>query len=109
MFRCDSQRRWRAGQPSARRPPLGGPGAGKARPERASDLEVQVDPGWAQLLSSGWQPLDPRMVVLDVSGLLTDNTASALEAHRFSCSVALGSARRHAGYGAVAVGDWQEG
>jgi hypothetical protein len=77
--------------------------------QRASDLEVQVDPGWAQLLSSGWQPVDPRMVVLDVSGLLTDNTASALEAHRFSCSVALGSARWHAGYGAVAVGDWQEG
>ncbi len=92
--------------PSARRwAALGREGA----TQRASDLEVQVDPGWAQLLSSGWQPVDPRMVVLDVSGLLGENTASALEAHRFRCSMALGSARWHAGYGAVAVGDWQEG
>ena len=100
--------RRRAGQPGAlarRWAALGREGA----TQQASDLEVQVDPGWAQLVSSGWQPVDPRMVVLDVSGLLTENTASALEAHRFSCSVALGSARWHAGYGAVAVGDWQEG
>lgn len=76
--------------------------------QSVSGLLVQVDPGWAQLVATGWQPPDPRMDVLDVSGLLSTRRGARVLARRFSCSVAVSSARWHAGYGTVAVGDWHE-
>jgi hypothetical protein len=78
--------------------------------QSVSGLLVQVDPGWAQLVASGWQPPDPRLVVLDVSGLLITRRDGRRRAERrFSLGVAVGSALWHDGYGTVAVGDWQEG
>jgi hypothetical protein len=77
--------------------------------QSVSALLVQEDLGWAQLVSAGWQPPDPRMDVLDVSGLLRTSRGGQVVARRFSCSVAVGSARWHAGYGTVALGDWHEG
>ena len=77
--------------------------------ERVSGLLVQEDPGWAQLVSGGWQPPDPRMTVLDISGLVMLRQHRVVRSQRFSCSVAVGSARWHGGYGTVAVGDWREG
>ena len=78
--------------------------------QSVSGLLVQVDPGWAQLVASGWQPPDPRLDVLDVSGLLSTRRAGRRSGERrFSLAVAVGSALWHDGYGTVAVGDWQEG
>jgi hypothetical protein len=77
--------------------------------QSVSGLLVQVDPAWAALVASGWQPADPRMEVLDASGLLrAHRPGGKASARRFSLAVAVGSARWHDGYGTVALGDWQE-
>ena len=44
--------------------------------QTVSDLLVQPDPGWQQLVASGWQPTDARMDILDVAGLLTVTSGS---------------------------------
>lgn len=73
-----------------------------------SDLMVQPDPRFSQVVASGWQPADQRFTVDDVSGLLTVTRGSASTRKHFSMSVYLGSAHWHPGYGTVLVDDWRE-
>jgi hypothetical protein len=76
--------------------------------QMVSDLLVQVDPGWAQMISAGWQPTDVRMTEEDVSGVLTVRQEGNVISHHFGLQVIVGSARWHDGYGTVAVSGWRE-
>ena len=71
-------------------------------------VQAEVDPDWTQIITEGWEPLDPLMTIETVTGAMTDviqGVAAAPES--FSLSVTLGSAAHvHAGYGAVAAGNW---
>ena len=74
---------------------------------RASDLVISVSPVWTQMLSAGWEPVDPLMVMYDVSGTLTVTApghASLVVSIFFALT--LGGASWHPGYGAVAVNNW---
>jgi len=74
---------------------------------RVSGLVISVSPIWTQMLSTGWQPVDPLMVMYDVSGTLTVTTsgrAPVVESIFFALT--LGGASWHPGYGAVAVNNW---
>jgi hypothetical protein len=73
-----------------------------------SDLLAQPDPHWAQIVSTGWQPVDEHFSVVDVSGLLTVHGLGQGGRHQFSLAVYLGSAHWHPGYGTVLVNDWTE-
>lgn len=75
--------------------------------QSVSDLLVQGDPGWAQVIAQGWQPTDARMTAMDVSGLLTVTRGSKSTVHHFTVEVYVGSARWHAGYGTESVTAWQ--
>ena len=75
--------------------------------QTVSGLLVQPDPSWQQLVSSGWQPTDSRMDILDVSGLLTVTNGSHHHVEHFTLSVSVGSARWHPGYGTIAIDEWQ--
>ncbi len=76
--------------------------------QTVSDLLVQADPGWAQLIDQGWQPADIRMSAEDVSGLLTVRAGKAQTSHHFTVEVYVGSARWHGGYGSESVTNWQQ-
>ena len=74
---------------------------------RVSGLVISVSPIWTQMLSTGWKPVDPLMVMYDVSGTLTVTTsgrAPVVESIFFALT--LGGASWHPGYGAVAVDYW---
>jgi len=74
---------------------------------RVSDLVISVSPIWTQMLSTGWKPVDPLMVMYDVSGTLTVTTSGrAPVVESFSFGLTLGGASWHPGYGAVAVDYW---
>jgi hypothetical protein len=73
-----------------------------------SGLLVEPDARWAQIIADGWQPVDQRFSVNDVSGDLTVHQGSTTVAHRFSMVVYTGSARWHDGYGTTLVADWTE-
>ncbi len=77
---------------------------------RVSDLLIQADPQFSQIVASGWQPIDQRFAVEDVTGALTINRsrAAATTTKRFSMAVYVGSAHWHQGYGTVLVNDWKE-
>jgi hypothetical protein len=72
----------------------------------ASDLEVQLDPQWQQMIDAGWQPPDIRAAVEDVSGVLTITRRSVSTKRRFSLVIQVGSGRWRDGYGTVLVSDW---
>jgi hypothetical protein len=74
----------------------------------ASDLEVQLEPQWQQMIDAGWQPTDVRAAVEDVSGVLTITRRKATTTRRFSMVVQVGSAHWREGYGTVLVSDWKE-
>jgi hypothetical protein len=76
--------------------------------QRVSDMVVQADPGWAQVVSAGWQPADVRMTEVDVSGVLIVEQGRSSRSHRFGLQLIVGSARWHDGYGTVAVADWEQ-
>jgi hypothetical protein len=76
--------------------------------QAVSDLMVQPDSSWAQMMAAGWQPADVRMTEEDVSGLVTVHRGARVVTHRFGLKVIVGSARWHDGYGTVAVSGWQE-
>jgi hypothetical protein len=76
--------------------------------QSVSDLLVQADPSWRQIVASGWQPADVRMTEEDVSGLLTVRSNGTVTAQHFSLQVYVGSARWHDGYGTIVVTGWQE-
>ena len=73
-----------------------------------ADLEVGLDPGWQAMVDAGWQPVDLRSAVEDVSGVLVVRGPHGRTAHRFSLSLQVGSAHFHPGYGSVLLGGWQE-
>jgi hypothetical protein len=73
-----------------------------------ADLEVEVDPSWARLVASGWQPPDPRMTVEDVSGTLSTHEGDTTTTSRFRLALGVGTARWHPGYGTIAVGGYSE-
>jgi hypothetical protein len=76
--------------------------------QSVSDLQVEVDPDWTQIISEGWQPADARMTIEVVTGTMTISTdGQAAPPQSFSLTVTLGTAAHvRSGYGAVAVGDW---
>jgi hypothetical protein len=76
--------------------------------QSVSGLEAEVDPDWAQIISEGWQPRDPRMTIETVAGTLTVTTEGhAAPPESFSFTLTLGTAAHvHCVYGAVAAGDW---
>lgn len=74
---------------------------------RVGGLVTSVSPIWTELLSSGWQPVDPLMVMYDVSGTLTVTTPQHLPTvESFFFVLTLGGASWHPGYGAVVLNDW---
>lgn len=73
-----------------------------------SDVVVQADPTFAQIAASGWEPIDQRFAVDDVSGVLTVTGGQMVARHTFSMAVYVGSAHWHPGYGTVLVDDWKE-
>ncbi len=73
----------------------------------ASDLEVQLDPQWQQMIDAGWQPPDVRAVVEDVSGVLRVTRGRATTTRRFAMVIQVGSAHWREGYGTVLVSDWK--
>ena len=83
--------------------------AGEATTQSTSGLLVQTDPGWSQMVAAGWQPPDPRMTELDLSGVLSVRSGAATSSQNFSLQLIVGSSRWHDGYGTVAVGGWKEG
>ena len=82
--------------------------------QTVSGLQEQVNPDWLSLISSGWEPVDPAMTILTVTGtLVTRGMASSgpseADSQSFSVVVTLGSNGARPGYGAVAVDDWTLG
>jgi len=76
---------------------------------RVSGLVTSVSPIWTELLATGWQPVDPLMVMYDVSGALTVTTPGhAPNVESFFFVLTLGGASWHPGYGAVVMNDWTE-
>lgn len=74
---------------------------------RLSGLVISVNPIWTEMLESGWKPVDPLMVIYDVSGTLTVTTpGSPVEIESVSFALTLGGASWHLGYGAVALDYW---
>ena len=82
--------------------------AGAGVRQTVSNLLVQADPAWAQMIAAGWQPSDVRMTEEDVSGLVEVHQAGGAASHRFRLQVIVGSSRWRGGYGTVAVSGWQE-
>lgn len=75
---------------------------------KVSDVVVQPDPQFSRIVASGWQPIDQRFAVEDVTGTLTTSGGGPATARRFSMAVYVGSAHWHDGYGTVLVGGWKE-
>jgi hypothetical protein len=73
-----------------------------------SGLLVEPDARWSQIIADGWQPVDERFSVDDVSGELTVHQGTTVTDHRFSMVVYTGSARWHTGYGTTLVTNWTE-
>jgi hypothetical protein len=73
-----------------------------------SNLVVQADPQFSQIVASGWEPVDQRFAVEDVTGLLPVAHGSTRTRTNFSMTVYVGSAHWHDGYGTVLVNDWKE-
>jgi hypothetical protein len=77
--------------------------------QTVTGLTTSVDPAWARQIAQGWQPTDPLLTVIDITGTLTVTAPGRPPArHLFSLSLMLGTALHHPGYGAVAVANWTE-
>jgi len=75
--------------------------------ERVTDLLVAVDPSWTEVIAKGWEPRDPLMTMMDVTGTLIVRTGVTTTRHAVSMVLALGSCHRAPGLGAMAVQDWR--
>jgi len=76
----------------------------------ASSVTMSVAPAWSQALAGGWQPPDPRMDFLDVTGNLTVAQPGRRRAVKpFSLVLGLGTAEYHNGYGAMSLNNWTVG
>jgi hypothetical protein len=80
--------------------------ARSGRAQSVTNLETVVNPQWLALTATGWQPDDPAMTVLTVTGDLISRGAGRSESGSFSLELTLGSNGSRPGYGAVAVDDW---
>ena len=77
--------------------------------QQVSGLAATVAPDWTQLVSGGWEPVDPLMTIMAVTGTITVTVdGKPGPPQSFSVAVILGGARHHPGYGAVAVSAWTE-
>ena len=77
--------------------------------QTVTGLTTSVDPAWTSQIAQGWQPADPLLTVIDITGTLTVTAPGHPPArHLFSLSLMLGTALHHPGYGAVAVANWTE-
>jgi len=74
-----------------------------------SNLVLQPDAQWSQILAAGWQPTDERFAVFDASGTLTIMQPGGASTRSFSLKLYVGSAHWQQGYGTVLVSDWSEG
>jgi len=74
--------------------------------QTVTGLQAQVDPDWTGLIASGWQPVDPAMTVMAVTGVLTIRGDGPPSTQSVAVTITLGSAQLRPGYGAVAVDDW---
>jgi hypothetical protein len=82
-----------------------GPG-GAGEVQTISNLQAVIDPAWLTLTASGWQPADPAMAVLTVTGTLNTAGPEGTRTGAFSLHLTVGSNSYRPGYGAVAVDDW---
>ena len=82
----------------------GAGGAGEV--QTVSNLQAVIDPAWLALTATGWQPADPAMTVLTVTGALTTAGPAGTRTGSFSLHLTVGSSSYRPGYGAVAVDDW---
>jgi hypothetical protein len=74
-----------------------------------SQLLIEMDPQWSQIIASGWEPTDARLSDYDVSGVLTvTQPGGPATTLRFSMQTYVGSAHWHQGYGTVSVSSWSE-
>lgn len=74
-----------------------------------SQLLIEMDPQWSQIVASGWEPTDTRFCDYDVSGILTVNQPGQPNTTLpFSMQIYVGSAHWHQGYGTVSVSGWSE-
>lgn len=80
--------------------------ASSSTSQSVAGLQSQVDPDWLALISTGWEPIDPAMTMLTVTGTLTTSGKQEPTAQPFSLVLTLGSNGSRAGYGAVAVDEW---
>jgi hypothetical protein len=77
--------------------------------QQVSGLTATVAPDWTQLVTGGWEPVDPLMTIMAVTGTITVTVDGKPGPPRsFSMALTLGGARHHPGYGAVAVSAWTE-
>jgi hypothetical protein len=70
------------------------------------DVLVTVDPAWTEIIDQGWEPRDPLMSMMDVTGTLIVRTGTTTARHAVSMVLAVGSCDRVPGLGAMAVQDW---
>jgi hypothetical protein len=75
-----------------------------------ANLAMTTCPTWTEALATGWQPPDPRMDCLDVTGNLTvTQTGQPPVVKPFSLQLGLGTAEYHNGYGTMTVYGWTVG
>jgi hypothetical protein len=75
-----------------------------------SNVTVSAAPIWTQALATGWQPPDPRMDDLDVTGILAvTQTGQPPIVKPFSLQLGLGTAEYHDGCGAMSLNAWRLG
>ena len=75
--------------------------------QQVSGLAATVAPDWTQLISGSWEPVDPLMTIMAVTGTITVTVDGKPGPPRsFSMALILGGAGHHPGYGAVAVSAW---
>ena len=85
----------------------GWPKANSGTVAQVSGLAAVVAPDWTQLVSTGWEPVDPLMTIMVVTGTMTVTSDGRPGPPRsFSMALTLGGARHHLGYGAIAVSAW---
>lgn len=74
--------------------------------QTVSNLQAVIDPAWLSLAATGWQPADPAMTILTVTGSLNTAGPARTRTRSFSLHLTVGSNSYRPGYGAVAVDDW---
>jgi hypothetical protein len=74
--------------------------------QTVSNIQAVIDPVWLTLTATEWQPADPAMTILTVTGTLTTGGPAGTRTWTFSLHLTVGSSSYRPAYGAVAVDDW---